>query len=64
MSLIKVDPIKAAQRQIAQAKALRAQAYKKEADPLFFQYQRGEATEQDWLAKVEEIRLRFPYPEE
>lgn len=27
------------------------------------QHQRGEATEQDWLDKIEEIRARYPYPE-
>jgi hypothetical protein len=42
----------------------RAEAYKNEADPLFFKYQRGEATEQEWLGKIEEIRARYPYPED
>jgi hypothetical protein len=41
----------------------RGQAYTAEADPIFFQYQRGEATEQDWLDKIEEIRVRYPYPD-
>jgi hypothetical protein len=44
--------------------AKRAVAYRNEADPLFFQSQRGEATEQEWLDKIEEIRTRYPYPEE
>lgn len=35
-------------------------AYQAESDPLFFKYQRGEATEQDWLDKVAEIKARFP----
>jgi hypothetical protein len=39
----------------------RAAAYKLEADPLFFKAQRGEATQQEWLDKVEEIKQRFPY---
>ena len=39
----------------------RAYAYAQEADPLFFKSQRGEATEAEWLAKVEEIRSRYPY---
>jgi hypothetical protein len=43
--------------------AKRAAAYRNEADPIFFQYQRGEATEQDWLDKIEEIRARYPYPD-
>jgi len=35
-----------------------------EADPLFFQWQAGEATEEGWLAKRQEIRDRYPYPTE
>lgn len=34
-------------------------AYQVEADPLFFKYQRGEATEQEWLDKVAEIKDRY-----
>jgi hypothetical protein len=40
---------------------LRSAAYKIEADPLFFKSQRGEATKEEWEAKVEEIRARYPY---
>jgi hypothetical protein len=47
---------------IAQAK--RQAAYTAEADPLFFKWQAGEATEAEWLSKREEIRTRFPYPSE
>jgi hypothetical protein len=32
------------------------QAYREESDPLFFKWQRGEATQQDWLDKVNEIK--------
>lgn len=42
---------------------LRAAAYRAEADPLFFMSQRGEATTEEWQAKVAEIKARFPYPE-
>ena len=42
--------------------ANRQDAYAAEADPIFFKYQRGEATEQEWLDKIEEIRERYPYP--
>jgi len=38
----------------------RQAAYISEADPLFFKAQRGEATMEDWQAKVAEIRDRFP----
>ena len=40
---------------------LRKKAYTDEADPLFFQYQRGEATKEEWLNKVAEIRARYPF---
>lgn len=46
------------------AERQRAEAFVKEADPLFFGWQRGENTEQVWLDKVAEIRERFPYSEE
>ena len=40
--------------------ALRRAAYAAEADPLFFMSQRGEATQAEWLAKIAEIRARYP----
>jgi hypothetical protein len=42
----------------------RSIAYATEADPLFFQWQAEEATKEEWLAKRQEIRDRYPYPEE
>lgn len=45
-----------------EAEANRATAYRTEADPLFFKAQRGEATNDEWLAKIEEIKARYPYP--
>ena len=45
-----------------EAEANRASAYRSEADPLFFKAQRGEATTDEWTAKVAEIKARFPYP--
>jgi hypothetical protein len=44
-------------------KALRHAAYVAESDPIFFKYQRGEATKEEWLAKVEEIKARYPEDE-
>jgi hypothetical protein len=38
----------------------RRAAYTTEADPLFFKAQRGEATMEEWQAKVAEIKARFP----
>jgi hypothetical protein len=40
--------------------ALRHAAYVAESDPIFFKYQREEATKEEWLAKVEEIKARYP----
>jgi hypothetical protein len=40
--------------------ALRRAAYALEADPIFFMSQRGEATQQEWLDKVAEIKARWP----
>ena len=40
--------------------ANRKAAYMAESDPLFFKWQAGEATEEEWLAKRAEIRARFP----
>jgi hypothetical protein len=44
--------------------AARKAAYIAEADPIFFMAQRGEATTEEWEAKVNEIKARFPYPVE
>lgn len=44
-----------------QARQHRLTAFRDEADPLFFGWQRGENSEQAWLDKCEEIRQRFPY---
>lgn len=44
----------------AQVEAQRAEAYRNESDPLFFKSQRGEATHQEWLDKVAEIKARYP----
>lgn len=46
----------------AEVDALRHAAYVAESDPLFFQWQRGEATEQAWRDKVAEIQARHPDP--
>jgi hypothetical protein len=57
--MIKIDPVKAAQKRSEQAEANRRAAYIAEADPLFFKWQRGEGTEQEWLDKISEIKARF-----
>lgn len=38
----------------------RLAAYRNESDPLFFKWQRGEGTQEAWLAKIEEIKARYP----
>ena len=39
---------------------LSQRAYRDESDPIFFKWQRGEATEQEWLDKVAEIKALYP----
>jgi hypothetical protein len=45
-----------------QIEALRKAAYREESDPLFFKWQRGEATEAEWIAAVNAIKARYPEP--
>lgn len=45
----------------AEQEAKRQAAYTAEADPLFFKWQAGEGTEEEWKAKRQEIRDRYPY---
>lgn len=52
------------EQRLALAQMNRQQAYTLEADPLFFKWQAGEGSREDWEAKRQEIRLRFPYPDE
>jgi len=49
-----------AQWKIDNASQLRQQAYIADADPQFFNAQRGEATLEEWQANVAEIQNRFP----
>jgi hypothetical protein len=49
---------------IISVEAQRQLAFQQEADPLFFKWRAGEGTEEAWLAKRQEIRDRYPYPEE
>jgi hypothetical protein len=47
---------------ISDVETARRAAYVAESDPLFFKWQRGEATEQQWRDKVAEIQTRYPDP--
>lgn len=46
-----------------QVERARAQAYRETSDPIFFEYQRGDATEAEWLAAVQAVKDAHPYPE-
>jgi hypothetical protein len=62
--IIKVDPAKVQKQKKSQQEALRQAAYASEADPIAMQMLRNEATKEEWLAKIDEIKARYPYPEE
>lgn len=47
---------------IAELRLARQTAYEGLSDPMYFKWQRGEATEQEWLDSVEAIRQQYPYP--
>jgi hypothetical protein len=48
--------------QVEAVNAQRLSAYQNESDPIFFEYQRGENTEEAWKAKIAEIQARYPFP--
>lgn len=50
------------QREYDAVTVARQFAYQQTADPIFMQYQRGEATEQEWLDAVEAVKDANPYP--
>ena len=47
-----------------QVEIIRQGAYQQTADPLFFGWQRGENTEQEWLDAVQAVKDAHPYPEQ
>ena len=49
-------------RQIADVENARRAAYEAESDPLFFEWQRGDGTEQAWLDAVAAVKAAHPYP--
>lgn len=51
------------QRDIDAVTEKRRQAYQNDSDPIFFQYQRGEKTEQEWLDAIAAVNAANPYPE-
>ena len=46
-----------------QVERARAIAYRETSDPIFFEYQRGDKTEAEWLAAVQAVKDAHPYPE-
>lgn len=61
--MININQEKIKEIEMKKAQQERAAAYTSEADPLAFKMLRGEVTKEEWEAKIEEIRARFPYPE-
>lgn len=58
--VLQAPPAPTAEQVAAAVTAARQKAYMAESDPLFFKAQRGEATMEEWTAKVEEIKARYP----
>jgi len=50
--------------QVAAVEAARRAAYAAQSDPLFFEWQRGDGTEQAWLDAVAAVKAAHPYPPE
>ena len=48
--------------QIAAVEDARRADYEKQSDPLFFEWQRGDGTEQAWLDAVAVVKAAHPYP--
>lgn len=50
------------QREYDAVTVTRQQQYTQLSDPIFMQYQRGEATKEQWLAAVQTVKDANPYP--
>lgn len=50
------------QRDYDAVTAARQFAYQQTSDPIFMQYQRGEATEKEWLDAIQAVKDANPYP--
>ena len=48
--------------QVAAVEAARLSAYEEQSDPLYFKWQRGDATEAEWRAAVAKVKADNPYP--
>ena len=47
---------------VAIVEATRLAAYEQQSDPLYFKWQRGDATEAEWRAAVAKVKADNPYP--
>ena len=54
------------QPEIEKQRAIEARrnGYVRISDPVFFQWQRGEKTEEEWHAAIEEVNKMYPIPGE
>jgi len=50
------------QNQVAAVEDARRADYEATSDPLFFEWQRGDGTEQAWLDAVAAVKAAHPYP--
>lgn len=50
------------QGQVAIVEAARLSAYEQQSDPVYFKWQRGDATEAEWRAAVAKVKADNPYP--
>jgi len=50
------------QNQVTAVENARRAAYEAQSDPLFFEWQRGDGTEQAWLDAVAAVKAAHPYP--
>lgn len=48
--------------QVAAVEQARLTAYEQTSDPIFFEWQRGDATEAEWRAAVAKVKADNPYP--
>ena len=48
--------------QVAAVENARRADYEAQSDPLFFEWQRGDGTEQAWLDAVAAVKAAYPYP--
>jgi hypothetical protein len=50
------------ENQVAAVEAARLTAYEQQSDPIFFKWQRGDATELEWREAVAKVKAENPYP--